>query len=108
VDGVIEIYTTIEGGQEFIIERLFRGSVINYRTFYMPDDGKVYYRFGRNSICSTLHYDTFEEIYPRHSTLKKKFTRFRRATITDDKPFPLDYIMNLPKHLRNDKMDERT
>ena len=63
VDGIIEIYTTIENDQEFIIERLFRGSVINYRTFCMPDDGKVYYRFGRNSICSTLHFDKFEEIY---------------------------------------------
>jgi CRP-like cAMP-binding protein len=32
--GVIEVYTILEG-QEFILERLFRGSVINYRTFFM-------------------------------------------------------------------------
>jgi len=106
LDGVIEIYTTTEGGHEFIIEKLFRGSVINWRTFYMPDDGKVFYRFGRNSICSTLFFDVFEEVYQRHPGLKRKFTKFRRTTITDDKPFPLDYIMNLPNHLRNDKLDQ--
>lgn len=105
LDGVIEIYTTTEG-HEFVLEKLFRGSIINYRTFYMPDDGKVYYRFGRNSICSTLHFDVFEEIYPKHPELKKKFTKFRRNTITEDKPFPLDYIMNLPKHLQNTKLDQ--
>lgn len=108
VDGVIEIYTTIEDADEFVIERLFRGSVINYRTFCMPDDGKVFYRFGRNSICATLHFDKFEEIYMKHPSLKKKFTKFRRSIITEDKPFPLDYIMNLPKHLRNEKVDLKT
>jgi hypothetical protein len=71
----------------------------------MPDDGKVFYRFGRNSICSTLTLTVFDEIYPKHQVLKRKFTKFRRASITDDKPFPLDYIMNLPNHLKNDKLD---
>ena len=72
----------------------------------MPDDGKVYYRFGRNSICSTLTYDVFSEIYPKYTILNKKFTKFRRLTIREDKTFPLDYIMNLPKHLRNTNLDE--
>ena len=71
----------------------------------MPDDGKVFYRFGRNSICSTLHYSDFDEIYQKHSILKRKFTKFRRQVITEDKPFSLDYIMNLPNHLRNNKLD---
>lgn len=51
-DGVVEILTETEGGHEFVLEKLFRGSIINYRTFFMEDDGKVFYRFGRNTICS--------------------------------------------------------
>tara|TARA_B110000285_G_C14904773_1_gene505008 strand:+ start:481 stop:816 length:336 start_codon:yes stop_codon:yes gene_type:complete len=56
-DGVIEIFTQTENNHEFILEKLFRGSIINFRTFFMEDDGKVFYRFGRNSICSVLTYD---------------------------------------------------
>jgi len=106
VDGVIEIYTTGEGGHEFVIEKLFRGSIINYRTFFMEDDGKLYYRFGKNSICSTIHYKDFASIFPKHRELKRKFIKFKRHVITEDKPFPLDYIMELPDHLRNNKLDE--
>lgn len=106
IDGVIEIYTNTDDEHEFVLEKLFRGSIINYRTFFMPDDGKVFYRFGRNSICQSLHYDVFSKICDKHSKLEIKFKKFRRQTITEDKPFPLDYIMNLPKHLRNNKLDQ--
>ena len=73
IDGVIEIFTTNEVGEEFIIEKLFRGSVINYRTFFMEDDGKLYYRFGKHSVCSKLSYEVFETIFPKYPELKKKF-----------------------------------
>lgn len=56
-DGVIEIFTRTENNHEFVLEKLFRGSIINYRTFFMEDDGKVFYRFGRNSICFVMTYD---------------------------------------------------
>lgn len=59
-DGVIEIFTRTENNFEFVLEKLFRGSIINYRTFFMEEDGKVFYRFGRNSICYVLSIDTFE------------------------------------------------
>ena len=62
IDGVIEIYTVTDKENDFILEKLFRGSIVNYRTFYMPDDGKVYYRFGRDSICLSIHCDVFFEI----------------------------------------------
>lgn len=34
--GVVEVYTFFEGN-EFIIDRLHSGSVINYRSFFMED-----------------------------------------------------------------------
>jgi len=105
-DGVIEIFTKTENNHVFMIEKLFRGSIINFRTFFMEEDGKVYYRFGRNSICSLLDVDTMEDVATRHHVLRKKFSEFRKNTIMQDKPYPLDYIMNVPKHLRNPKVEE--
>ena len=35
--GVVEIYTYFEG-KKFVLERLFRGSVINYRNLFLDDE----------------------------------------------------------------------
>ena len=40
------------------------------------------------------------DIYPRHSILKKQFLTFQKETIEKNKHLILDYKMNLPKHLR--------
>ena len=37
-NGIIEVYTVFEN-KEFVLERLFRGSIINYRTFFMEEHG---------------------------------------------------------------------
>lgn len=36
-NGMVEIYTTMEGGVDFVIERLYRGSVINFKSFLLLD-----------------------------------------------------------------------
>ena len=98
-DGVIEILTETEGGHEFVLEKLFRGSIINYRTFFMEDSGKVFYRFGRNTICSQIDFKTMINVMSRHKDLLKVFKRFKNKTTSLQKTFPLDYIMTIPKHL---------
>ena len=77
-DGVIEIYTKTENDHEFILEKLFRGSIVNFRTFFMEEGGKVYYRFGRNSICSAITIEKMAEILPRHNVLRNKFMKFKK------------------------------
>ena len=67
--------------REFILEKLFRGSIVNYRTFFMEEGGKVYYRFGRNSICSAITIEKMAEILPRHPVLRKKFMQFKKTTV---------------------------
>ena len=103
-DGVIEIFTTFEGN-EFILEKLFRGSIVNYRTFFMEQEGTVWYRFGRSSICFTLTIDKMNELCGKHKMLNKKFMAFKKKTYVQSKPFPLDYIMELPRHLREEIKD---
>ena len=100
--------TEMEQNHEFVLEKLFRGSIINYRTFFMEEDGKVYYKFGRNSISFELPISVMMEILPRHKELKK-FQSFKQKTIIQNKPFPLDYIMKLPRHLQKRKdIDTKT
>lgn len=65
----------------------------------MVDDGKVFYRFGRNSILFSMSYEVMEEIYQKHPLFHKKFLQFKQKTIIQDKVFPLDYIMKPPRHL---------
>ena len=36
-NGVVEIFTTMDNGVEFVIERLFRGSVMNHNSFITLD-----------------------------------------------------------------------
>jgi len=36
-NGMVEIYTTMDNGVTFVIERLYRGSVINHRSFITED-----------------------------------------------------------------------
>jgi len=67
-DGVIEIYTSFEN-HEFLLEKLFRGSIINYRTFFMEEAGQVYFRFARQSILLELPCAMMEEICNRRKEL---------------------------------------
>ena len=67
----------------------------------MEDNGKVFYRFGRNTICSQIDFKTMINVMSRHKDLLKVFKRFKNKTISLQKPFPLDYIMTIPRHLKN-------
>jgi len=51
--GIIEVYTEFEGS-EFVIERLFKGSIVNYRTFFMEEKGVVNLRFAMPSVLKAL------------------------------------------------------
>ena len=37
--GIIEVYTVFDD-KDFVIERLFKGSIINYRTFFVEEGGE--------------------------------------------------------------------
>jgi len=49
LDGSIEIYTNFEG-MHFTIENIYRGSIVNYRTFFMEDFGHSFFKFNQASI----------------------------------------------------------
>jgi len=59
--GIIEVTTEFEK-KEFIIERLFKGSIINYRTFFMEENGTVNLKFANSSVLKVLSKKKMEQI----------------------------------------------
>lgn len=60
--GCIEVFTYSEG-REFVLERLYRGSVINYHTFFQEDyAGEVHFRFAQHSILKELELTKINEL----------------------------------------------
>ncbi len=57
--GVIDVYQSFENN-EFIIEKLYRGSIINYRTFFLPDEAFVYLRVAEDAIIQEFEFSKME------------------------------------------------
>ena len=66
--GVVEVYTQFEGN-EFIIEKLYSGSVINYRSFFMQDLMHVNIRCTENCQLLELRQDELKNIMELHEEL---------------------------------------
>jgi signal-transduction protein with cAMP-binding, CBS, and nucleotidyltransferase domain len=74
--GIIEVSTRFEG-LDFVIERLFRGSVLNYRTFFMEEGAAVQLRFGKASIMQELPYTEMQKLLKKYPEFNKVFMQFR-------------------------------
>ena len=59
--GVIEIFTYFEGN-EFILERLYRGTVLNHRNIFMEDNNYVYAKCRTDVNILCLHLDKLNEL----------------------------------------------
>lgn len=65
-NGMVEIYTTMENGVDFVIERLYRGSVMNHRSFLLLD------RIDVAARCATpvsLYYISLSKFLGNHHSL---------------------------------------
>ena len=97
---MIEVYTLFEG-KEFVIERLFKGSIVNYRTFFMQESGSVSLRFSAPSVLKVLTKERMNQIAVKHKSLDLIFNKYKLKIIKDSKTIPLDYVMALPKKIRD-------
>ena len=75
-DGVIEVYADFDS-HNFVVERLFRGSIINYRNWFMEDEcATVFLRFESAGILQKLTLDKFNELMKKNPKLEEPFLRF--------------------------------
>ena len=71
VSGVVETYTTMEGN-EFVLDRLYSGSVINYRSFFLEDINCITYRARENCQLLELSLQTIYKIMEEDDKFKKE------------------------------------
>jgi hypothetical protein len=93
-NGMVEVYTTMDNGVEFVIERLYRGSIINHRSFIIEDKIDV---SARCQMPVTLFYILWEkmvEIKEGCPILTKKIDAVELQLINKENPIALDYIIS--------------
>jgi CRP-like cAMP-binding protein len=101
MDGIVEIYAEFEG-HPFVIENLHRGSIINFRNWFIDEHNMVSARFQTQGILLEMDIDTFNKIAANHKVdLEEKFLRYQSKIAKENKQYALDYIMMLPNAFRN-------
>ena len=75
MNGVLEFVTYFDGN-EFVLERVYGGSIINYRNFFMDDEAQVYCRVLRTSFVCEIHVSEVNVIKDLHPDFEKKFVSY--------------------------------
>ena len=101
-DGIVEVACSyapkIE--QQFIIERLGRGAIINHRSFMLKDDADTDFRCLTTVSCFVLTVEKIESIRDKKSDMKKAFGEVEKEVFQPKWPLALDYIFH-----NNDEKD---
>lgn len=95
--GVIEIISTMDSGVDFEIERLYRGSVINHRSFLLSDEIDVIARASSNSQLFSYDIDHLNKLRAKTSALDTKIQMIEENLVDKDNAIALDYIISLPR-----------
>ena len=98
--GLVEVFFELEGN-EFIVDNLHPGSVINYRSFFMEDLMHVTMRCKENTRILELTKKTFEKMREENAAFETRILMHQSQILRWNKKYPLDYIINVPEHLRD-------
>ena len=89
---MLEVYTDFEGN-EFIIEKLPHGSVLNYRGIFNGDYMHTNVRALNNTHLRELTLDKLNEIKESDQKFKNKLTMWENHLLRIGHNIPLDYIV---------------
>lgn len=98
--GCVEAFTTFEGN-EFVLDRLYSGSIINFRSFFMEDYVYVNYRSQKYSKILELSLTKLNSIMNDHESFQKKMLVYQNSILKKNKKYPLDYLIKIPQIMRN-------
>lgn len=107
VSGVVESYTTMEGN-EFVLDRLHSGSVINHRSFFLEDINSISYRAKENCQLLELTLQTIYQIMEEDDKFKKDMLIFQDVILQKNKKYPLDYIVSIPEIQKDRRISSDT
>ena len=95
--GIVEVaieYDKRREGQNFVIERLGRGAIINHRSFFIKDDADTDFMCRTSVSCFVLHYDKMTEIKSKKIDLEQAKKVVKNELLEPHDPVALDYIFH--------------
>ena len=93
--GIVEVYTMFEGN-EFVIERLTTGAIINSRNFFMEDLIYVNMRCQTQVTFQQFTRDKFQYICDEHDRFMEHTQKYTMKVMQRNRQFYLDYIVSKP------------
>lgn len=102
-EGIVEFYTYFEDS-EFVLERLYPGSIYNFRAFFMEDLMYVNARCQTNVALLEISKDKIEKIMENHDDFKRKMLSYQNQILKLEMTYPLDYIVNVPREFQKEKI----
>ena len=98
----------MDNGVEFVIERLFRGSVMNHHSFITEDKIDVNARCQSSVTLFYILWDKMTEIKEECEILAKNINDIEHSIVNRDNPIALDYIISRdPKATASSKQKVR-
>jgi CRP-like cAMP-binding protein len=107
-DGMVETFIYFEGSK-FVLDRLYSGSVLNYRNLFLDDEPtQVYAQCMRSSYIIELeegHLSSVIESYVENmknnnismtDDPRKRLQKYQINVMKENRGYPLDYIVNIP------------
>jgi len=93
--GIVGVSTVFEGN-EFVIERLTTGAIINSRNFFMEDLVYVNMRCLTQVTFQQLTRDKFEYICGEHDRFMEQTQKYTMKVMQRNRRFYLDYKVSKP------------
>ena len=93
-NGIVEILTSMDKGVDFVIERLFRGAVINHRSFLLNDQIDVSARCVTPVSLFYLDVDDLQAVREKDPNLDREIQRIEDEMINKENAIALDYIIS--------------
>lgn len=92
--GCVEIQQKQDKGVLFVIEKLFRGSIINHNSFLMNDDMDTDAYCKTNVHCYSMSLDTLKFLRNKYDILDNELDKHERKLVDVNKREPaIDYII---------------
>lgn len=88
--GCVEIFTYFEGN-EFVIDQLSKGSIINPRVAFTEDKMEYNMRCSGQTTLVSLSMRAIVSLFDEHPDFRKKIQLYTNTLLKKGKKFPLDY-----------------
>lgn len=95
--GIVEIYIVMDNGIEFVIDRLYKGSVINHKAFLFNDVIDTYARCASLVSMYYIKIDDLSNIRDKDYVVDSQISKIEESMINRDNAVAIDYIICEPE-----------